>query len=510
VASAQPRPGALSAAVAELPGSRVRLDVTVPAAELERRVESEARALGRRMKLPGFRRGKVPAALVVQRAGRPALVESAVRGALSEWYAQAIAASGIVPVGDPRITLGETPPQGEPFTLQVEVGVLPRASLGRYKGLEVGRREPEAPEEEIDAEVEALRDRLARLEDVERPAAPGDFVVIDFTATRDGAALAGGEVRDRLVELGAGRLLPGLEEGLLGASAGEQRAIDVHYPPDHPESELAGATVPFSVTVKQVKAKQLPALDDDFAADAGFDSLAQLREEVASHLTEADRERVEREFREAALDEAVAQADVDVPESLARARAQEMWERTLRSLERQGVSREAYLQVAGRSEEDVLAELAPTAAQALRREAVLTAVVEAEGIAPDDAELLRALGGERGGDGAQGNGQGEEEGAPEGESAGEAAELLERLRRAGRLEEAREELAARRAIDLIADAAKPIPLERARARERLWTPAKELAKAGSPGGPGGAPASARSGRAAAEEGRPGGLWTPGS
>jgi trigger factor len=365
--------------------------------------------------------------------------------------------------------------------------VLPKAELGQYQGLEVARREPEVPDEQIQQEIDAMRERLARLQTAERPAAAGDFVVVDYVGSLagDGAdgeqgweAFAGGEGRDQLVELGAGNLIPGFEEGLLGAVAGETRTVALTFPADYGNRDLAGRETSFEITVKEVKLKELPDVDEDFAIDAGFDDLDELREDIRGRMVEADEARIEAEFRQAALDAAVAGAQVALTPELIDARAREMWERMLHSLGHRGISREAYLQIIGREEADILAEMRPEAELALRREAVLTAVVAAESIEPSEEQLLAAL-------------------APTAEREGiEPNKLLGQLRGAGRLEEAREDLAAREAIDLIAAAAKPIPVAQAQARERLWTPAKEEQAAGA-GGAGGEPAAA-----------PAKLWTP--
>jgi trigger factor len=283
---------------------------------------------------------------------------------------------------------------------------------------------------------------------------------------------AGGEGRDQLVELGGGNLIPGFESALVGASAGETRTIEVPFPADYGNTELAGRNASFEVTVKEVKLKQLPELDDDFAVDAGFDDVLELREDIRRRLLGAEEERIEGEFRQAALDAAVAGARIGVTPELVKARAREMWERMLHSLSHRGVSREAYVRVLGRTEEEILADMESDAEQALRREAVLTAVVEAEGIEPSEQELLETL-------------------TPIAEREGvEPQKLLEELRRAGRLEEVREDLAAREAIELIASRAVAIPAAQAVAREKLWTPEKG--------------AEADSAAAAG----PGRLWTP--
>ncbi len=192
----------ISTSVTELPESRVRVDAEVPPEEVEKRIAVAARSLGRNMRVPGFRAGKAPAPVVIKRVGRDAVLDEAVRDSIGAWYSAAIDDAAIVPVGEPQLDLGELPGQGQPLTFSIEIGVRPEATLGEYKGLEVGKREPEATDEAIEEEIERLRDRSGRLETVERPAAEGDFVVMDYKGTIDGVAFAGGEGRDQMVELG--------------------------------------------------------------------------------------------------------------------------------------------------------------------------------------------------------------------------------------------------------------------------------------------------------------------
>ena len=256
--------------------------------------------------------------------------------------------------------------------------------------------------------------------------------------------------------------------------------MTITFPDDYGADELAGREAQFAVTVKEVKAKELPELDDDFASDAaGFDSLEELRTDFAERLRQADEREVDAEFREAAVDAAVANAKVSVPERLVEARATELWDRLLATLERQGISKEAYLSMSGRSEEDIVAEARPEAEQALRREAVLAAIVEAEGIEPTEEEVLEAL---------------EQSAAREGTSR---AKLLERLRSSGRLARLREEIATRKAVDLVAERATAIAADRAEAREKLWSPGKD-------------PAAGAAKPSQEEPAASGKLWTPGS
>jgi trigger factor len=293
------------------------------------------------------------------------------------------------------------------------------------------------------------------LQTVERPAGSGDFVVVDYVGSIDGEPFAGGEGRDQLVELGSGNLIPGFEEGLEGTEAGHARTIELSFPSDYTSQELAGKDATFEVTVKEVKHKQLPEVDEDFAIDMGFDSVAELTEDIRTRLSEADSKRVDAEFREAALDAAVSHAHVEIPETLVQAKAREMWERMLHSLSHRGISREAYLKITGREEDELISELAPEAEQSLRREAVIAAVVASEGIVPNEEDLLEVV-------------------RPTAERDGvEPPKLLEDLRRSGRLQDLSDDLAAHQAVELISSEAKSIPIEQAQAREKLWTPESE-------------------------------------
>ena len=455
--------------VTELPESRVRVDAEVPAEEVERRVQLAARELGRQMRIPGFRKGKVPPPVVIRRLGREAVLDEALRSALGSWYVDAIDRSGIVPVGEPEVDVGDLPGEGQPLAFSIEIGVRPRAQLGDYKGLEVGRREPHIDDAAVQEELERLRDRFATLETVERPAAAGDHVVIDYAGTIDREPFDGGEGRDQLLELGSGRLIPGFEEQLVGASAADRRAVDVTFPEDYPGG-MGGKQATFDVTVTEVKAKRLPELDDDFASDASeFDTLDELREDVAARLKQNDERAIEREFEEAVLDAAVAEARIELPDKLVHARAHELLEQSLSALARQGISKEAYLRITGKDEETLAHEAEPEAASALRREAVLAAIVEYEQIEPSEDELREAL-------------------QPSAErTSTDVEKLLGQLRSNGRIEQLREDIASRQALELLVRDATPITVEQAKARKKLWTPGKEDA-----------------------EDRPGRIWTPGS
>jgi trigger factor len=455
--------------VSELPGSRVEVEVEVEAADVERAVNRAARALAREMRMPGFRKGKAPPSLVIQRLGFGSVFEEAIREALPEWFERAMLSSGVSPVGDPRIEILSAPQaEGEPLSFKFEIGVRPKAKLGEYKGLEVGRPEPEAPEEIVDREVERLREGFAKLEPVERAAAEGDVLLVDFEGLLDGTAFEGGTATDYLLELGGGQLIEGFEEQLTGASAGETRQVEVTFPADYQAEQLAGQDAVFKVEVKEVREKVLPDLDDDFAAEASeFDTLEELRSDIRERLTKVMDERVEQDFRVAAVDAAAEAATVEMPDDLASARAAERWQRVERQLAARGMSPDAYLQMQGKTREEILEESRPDAERELKREAVLAAIVEAEGIEASEEEMLEALA----------HPAEHERTTPE--------KLLKRLRESGRDAMVREDIRFRKAIDLVAEAAEPIPLEQAEAREKIWTPEKEREAAGNLWTPGG-------------------------
>ena len=424
----------------ELPESRVRLEVEVAPQELQRRVDETAAKLGRDLRLPGFRKGKVPPPVVVRQLGREAVLDETIRGQLGRWYLDAIEHAKVHPGGDPDLNMEELPDAGKPFQFSIEIGVRPTAQLGDYKGVSAPRREAKADAEAVQSELDQLREQGARLESKGGPAAEGDFVVMDYKGFVDGEPFEGGEGRDQLVELGSGRLIPGFEEQITGAEAGEERTITVEFPDDYHADHLASKPATFELQIKDVKAKQRPELDDDFASDAaGFDTLDELKEDIASKLRESETAKIEGEFREAALDAVVAGATVEVPEALVDARAKELWQRMLGTLKQQGIDEETYLRIAGKSEAELLAEARPDAEQALRREAVIAAVVETEQLAPADGDVLAALQ------------------APAVQEQTTPEKLRDRLQKAGRLDELKDDLAQRMAIDLITEHATATP-----------------------------------------------------
>jgi trigger factor len=441
-------------------------------------MERAVQQLGREVRVPGFRPGKAPAEVIVQRVGREAVVQEMLKGALGGWYAEAVNEAGVVPIDDPELDLEEFPEDGEDgdLTFQATVQVRPTATLGRYTGIEVGRATPQVPDGALDEQLEVLRERAARLVPVERPAATGDFVVIDFDGSEGGKKLRSASARDYLVELGGGRLVGEFDERLAGMSAGESVEFPVSYAESDGREELRGRTVDYTVTVKQVQQKELPELDDDLAIGVSeFDTIDELRADVQRRLDEAAEGQVDELFRRMVIDAVVAEATVDVPEVMIDRRIGTILQQTAQQLP-EGVAFEDYLAATGRSLEEIVTELRPDAEAALRRELVVEAVADAEGIEVSDEEV-------------------EEQVRVDAEATGRAPDrLLHDLQHHGGWEALRQDLRLKRAVELLTTQNTPIPMEQAEARERLWTPddarKEQAAPAGKP-----APA--------------GKLWTPG-
>jgi len=450
----------------ELDDSRVSVEVEVPAKDVDRATARAARALAKEMRMPGFRAGKAPPSLVIQRIGFGTVLQEAIREALPDWYERALLDAKVSPIGDPDIEMVKQPEdEGQPLEFKFEVGVRPPAELGDYKGLEVGREEKEVPDDVVDTEIERIREGFARLEPVERAAVEGDAVLIDFEGLLDGKAFEGGKAEDYLLALGSGQLIEGFEEGLAGAEPGEERAVEVTFPEDYQAEHLAGEDAVFNVKVKEVREKILPDLDDEFASDASeFDTLEELRADIAEKVGAALNSRSEEDFRIRAIDAAVAASKVEVPADLATARATERWERMERQLAGRGMDPNQFLQMQGKTRDELIEESKPDAEKELQREAVVTAIAEAEGIEVTEEEMVEALA----------HTAEHERTTPE--------KLLARLRDNGRASMIEEDIKARKAIEVVVEAATPIPLEqeeeekaKADAREKILTPEGEKA-----------------------------------
>ena len=459
----------LTTEVTPLENDRVRLDVTVPESEVRRRTDATIRDIAKKARIPGFRPGKVPANVVVQRFGKDHVLSRMVEDSLGRWYAEAVEKGGVDPIEDPEVDF-DGPPESGDLTFTATVRVRPKATLGAYKGLEVGRREVEVPEGAVDAEVERLREQAARLQPVERAAAHGDFATIDFEGRVDGKPIPNGAGRDYLIEIGGRGLMPGFDQKVLGLAAGEETSFTVDYPAEDERPALAGTSVTYTVTVKRVQEKVLPPLDDALAAQVSeFDTLDELRADIFERARTAVEAEVEESFRRTVLDAVTREVTVEVPEVMVRRRVSEILHDTAHRLPK-GVTLDTYFRATGRTPEQVVEELTPDAEMSIRRELAVEAVAEAESIAVSDEELLRQV-------------------REDAEKAGrDADELLARVRESDVMETLRRDMVRDRAMRLLVDAAVPITVEQAKAKEKLWTPETKEQGAGA---------------------EPAKLWTPG-
>lgn len=424
-------------------GNAVRLDVEVPAEEVQSRFEATVRQLAREIKIPGFRKGKVPATLVERRVGRQAIMHQMLDDHLSDWYATAVQESGITPVDRPEVDYDDEPEVGKSFVFRAMVTVMPVPTLGVYKGLQVPKEPVQVRDEEVDARVERLREEFAELRSVSgRPVCKGDYVTIDAQGSLDGELVADTRVDDYMFEVGGGTLLSDLEEGVVGMTVGEEKTVAVSFPDDYGVESLAGKTLQFAISVKEIKEKVLPALNDEFAKDVSeFETLLELRLDIRKKLQAAKEAAVERAFRAAAVDKAVEAMTVDVPRVMIERQAAEMVDDFARSLSLQGGDFATYLQAADTTAERMMRELEPQAERTVKAGLLLDAVAEAEGLLVSEEELEKRVA----------------ELAAVGRI--DVARMRSRLEESGRIHDIRQQLLREKAADLIVEHAVPVAPE---------------------------------------------------
>lgn len=433
----------MTAQVEELGGDTVRLKVDVPAHDVHHAVEHATSDLAQSVKIPGFRPGKVPIPVLKQRLGHERIFREAVDSHISGWFWNAAARARIRPVAQPQYDYELPTGDDADWQFTATVPVQPKVDVVDWTELEVGRPEAEVPEELVTLELDALRESVAELVPAgDRPAREGDTLVVDIVSP-------GGEAqRDTVVELGSGRLVDEVEAALVGASAGETKAVAY---------ELADeSTATVEITVKEISEKVLPELDDDLARSASeFDTFAELRSDIERRLREAVDAEIESAFRANAVDALVAASKVAPAGPLVESRTRELLTGFLRSLERRGIAPETYLQLSGRSPEELTRSMQMEAALSVARELALEAVADKLGIEVSDDEVKALV---------------REQAVAAGE---DADDVIEELWQHGRHEDLREDLRLRAALDRVAAEVKPIPLEQAQAREAIWTPDKE-------------------------------------
>ena len=429
--------------VEELGGNRVRLTVDVSPHELEHAVEHAATDLAGSVRIPGFRKGKVPRQVLLANVGRDRLWVEAVESHIGGWFWNAAARSRLRPVATPEYDFELPTSESEPWSFSATVEVQPTPEIVDWTTLEVPRAESVVPEELVQHEVDALRNSVAELIPAdEREAREGDTLVVDLAG-------ANGEGQpDTVIELGGGRLLGEIETALVGARAGEKRTVRYTLA-DGTETEV-------EIDVKHVNEKVLPEADDELARSASeFDTYAELQADIEGRIRAAIDEQIDADFRSAAVDELVRASGVHAAGPLVEARARELLNAFVRSLANRGISPEAYFQTTGQTPEVLTAQIRAEAAQSVARELALEAVAEKAGIAISDDDVKELV-------------------REQAEVSGDDAdEVIADIWAHGHQEQLREDLRLRAALDRLASDVKPIAPETHAAREAIWTPDKE-------------------------------------
>lgn len=379
----------MKSTVETLGPTRVRLAIEVPFAELEPSLKRAYRTVAQQVTIPGFRRGKVPAAVIDQRVGRDAILNEAVQEIIPAQFVAAVQEHQVRTLGRPEIDNVEVK-DGEPLTFTVEVDVRPQLELPELSDIAVTVDEIQVEDGEVDEQVDALRERFATLKVVERPVATGDYVQVDLSIIVDGRPVEGGTATNLSYEVGSDSLIPGLDAALVGMSAGEEGSFVTGMV----AGEHKGKDADVAVTVRSVKEKELPPLDDDFAQLASeFDTLDELRDDMRVRLRQVKRNRQLFAARDKALDELVERAEVPTPEGVVREEVAHRKEHMAEELEQTGRSLQDYLDLDGKTEAELDTELAEAAAKAVKIQMALDALAEAEEltITDDDAraEILR-------------------------------------------------------------------------------------------------------------------------
>ncbi len=440
----------MSTNVTQLEDNKVRLDVEVSPEAVREGVEAKVGELRKQIRLPGFRPGKAPRRMIENHLGRDYIYMEALQESLPTWYSEAVVEADLRPIDRPEIDFDDPMDEKEGFKFSATVPIRPQAKLGEYKGLEVPKRAFEVDEAQVDSQLEELRGQFATLAAVEdRPVQKGDFTIIDFKGeSMTGAPIEGAEAEDYMMEVGGGELLPDFEENLVGMSAGERKQFGVTFPADYEEESLRGQSVLFNVHVKEIKERDLPELDDEFAKEASeFETLAELRDAVREQISAAFEQQVEGEFRGRVLDAVANEAEVEVPEVMVDEKADEMIGSFERSIRSQGIEPAQYYQIAGVSIEDMKERVKPDAADTVKKELVLDAVVLAEGLEADEHALMHEVG------------------HLVEDSGRDQQEIVETMRNNGTYSLLEEELARQKALDFLAENAVAAPMPEEEAEE---------------------------------------------
>ena len=375
----------------EKENGKAKVVVEIDKAEFEQALNKAYAKCRKDIMLPGFRKGKAPRKMVESMYGATVFYEDAVNEIFPDIYTKAIVEQELKAVGSPSVSNMDTPDEGG-VVLTIETELYPEVTLGQYKGLEVPKREVKVEESEVDAEVNRMAERNARIETVDRAAANGDTVVIDFEGFVDDQPFQGGKAEDYSLTLGSGSFIPGFEDALVGAVAGEERDVNVTFPEDYSAKELAGKPAVFKCKVHEVKESIKPELDDEFAKDVSeFDTLDALKDDIRTRFTKSRTEQNERAFESAAVQMAAANMTCNIPACMIDEQVDHQIEQFAYQLQSQGMKMEDYVKMVGGDLSSLRASMRPMAEQTVRSDILLSEIAHAENLEVTDEGVEEEL-----------------------------------------------------------------------------------------------------------------------
>ena len=382
----------MSLQVEKLEKNMAKLTIEVSAEDLDKAMEKAYQKQKSRISLPGFRKGKAPRKMIESMYGKGVFMEDAVNSLVPQEYTKALGECDLEIVSQPEINVTQMEP-GKALIFTADVAVKPEVTLGDYKGVEVPKSEITVTDEEVDAEVKKEQDKNARTVAVEdRAAANGDITTIDFEGFVDGVAFEGGKGTDYALTLGSGTFIPGFEDQLVGANTGDHVEVKVTFPEEYQAKELAGKEAVFQCDVKKIETKEVPELDDEFAKDVSeFDTLAEYKEDVKKKLTEKKEKEARTAKENAAVDKAIENAQMDIPELMTKTECRQMMDDFSRRMQQQGLSMEQYFQFTGQSKDKMMEDMKPQALKRIQTRLVLEKVAEAENIQPSEEEITEEI-----------------------------------------------------------------------------------------------------------------------
>ncbi len=378
----------MSVKVEKLEKSMAKLTIEVEAAEVEKALEGAYQKMKGSLNVPGFRKGKVPRVMVEKMYGPEVFYQDAVNIMIPDAYEKALDECEEDIVSKPEIDV-VTIEKGKPFVFTAEVALKPPVKLGKYKGITIDKIDTEVTDEDVDKALEKEQENNARTVPVtDRPVQDKDVVTLDFEGFVDGEAFEGGKGEDYPLTIGSGAFIPGFEDQLIGVSAGEDKEVNVTFPEDYQAKELAGKAAVFKCKVKEIKAKELPELNDEFASDVSeFETLAEYKEDIRKNLKESKEKEAKDEKESKVIEAIIKDADMEIPEAMIETQQEQMLDEFAQRMSYQGLSMEQYYQFTGASKERMLEQLKPQAEERIKARLVLEALAKEEGITATDEDL---------------------------------------------------------------------------------------------------------------------------